>query len=224
MSDTSMNDPEAMLRRGLLQLKLYREGGGKVYETVELERFVSSARLFLDELERWNRRISLISGDRRDIILRHLLDSLSVYPHLRSLGAHRIADVGSGNGFPALALALLDRKLRIDLVERSSRKAAYLRDMVGRLGLGGELRVLEEDLQQVSLRYPLVISRALMPLHRAVPLMRRLLEPGGTIYIFAGRKEKLEWELQNLNLPRKEEQVEILSLAVPFLDEERNLC
>ena len=58
----------------------------------------------LDELTRWNRTYNLTAVTaRHEMITHHLLDSLSVTPHLHGV---RIADVGTGAGFPGLPLAL----------------------------------------------------------------------------------------------------------------------
>ena len=60
----------------------------------------------LDELERWNKTYNLTAiGSREEMITHHLLDSLSIHTDLCGT---RIADVGTGAGFPGLPLAIVN--------------------------------------------------------------------------------------------------------------------
>ena len=84
---------------------LENAGGGRRELGIALEPGQSAALLRLTaELRDWNERFNL-TGDHRpvDMMRKHLLDSLSVQPYLRG---KRIADVGTGAGFPGLPLAI----------------------------------------------------------------------------------------------------------------------
>lgn len=187
--------------------------------------FFHSIELFLNELEMWNRRVRLISGSRRDIIIRHLLDSLAAYPLLRRLGVTEIADVGSGNGFPAIPFALLDSSLHIAMVERGGKKSAFLRNMVGLLQLRDRVEVLEKDVKLLDRKYPLVMSRAFMPMSRAVPLLRSTVGKNATLFFFAGTQNTIQAELDKLAIRMPELSApHITSLEVPYLDEQRHIC
>lgn len=232
---------------------------------------------FLDELEMWNRRVRLVSGDRRDIVVRHLLDSLAVYPVINevirdlaeetsgsrsivrptdpvrptgSVGtvgpatpgedvgsagpvssgeapgeAVEIADIGSGNGFPAIPLALLDGSLRFQLVERSGKKAAFLRNAVGVLGLGGRVEILDRDVREVDRQFLFVLSRAFMPVSTAVPLMRATVGREAVLLFYAGRRSTVDEELHKLEEHSGETvEAKVLPVEVPFLSEERHVC
>lgn len=217
-----------LLRSGLEQLEL--PDGPEELEWYER---------YIRELQLWNRRVRLISGSPRDIVIRHILDSLAPWKLLRRemerlSGAKgssdvSIADVGSGNGFPALVLAGLSaRKLlppaHYYLVERGAKKAAFLRSTAGLLGLYETVRVEETDVRQLQRRVDLVVSRAFMPLGDAVPLLVPLLGTAqGPILFYAGRRQTIETEIARLaNLHKFEYENE--PVCVPFLDEERHLC
>ena len=67
--------------------------------------------IFLEELERWNRRYGFVAqrGPEagRQLIVRHVLDSLSAWKKISAIVQRRqIADVGSGAGFPGIPLAV----------------------------------------------------------------------------------------------------------------------
>jgi 16S rRNA (guanine527-N7)-methyltransferase len=88
-------------------------------------------------------------------------------------------DVGTGAGAPGLAMAVMDPTLRMDLVEPSAKRVAFLRQVVGRLGLG-QVRVhcaRVEDLQ-ISLADDVVSRATWAPeswLAHGMPLTRRRL-------------------------------------------------
>ncbi len=84
-------------------------------------------RVYLDLLEKWNRRINLVGPDSLiDPWRRHFLDSAQLIPLLPQ-GNPVVADLGSGAGFPGLVLAIMT-PARVHLVESNARKCAFLRE------------------------------------------------------------------------------------------------
>src|ERR1700674_3804361 len=68
----------------------------------------------VDELELGNAQFNLTAiRDRPGMLRKHVLDSLTLQPHLRG---DAIADVGTGAGFPGMALAIADPKRRFTLI------------------------------------------------------------------------------------------------------------
>jgi 16S rRNA (guanine527-N7)-methyltransferase len=173
------------------------------------------------ELERWNRRYGFVKASGRDLVVRHFLDCLAGLPVLAGLSPRRtVLDVGSGAGFPGLPLALFLEDSQVTLLERSSRKAAFLANVIALLGLGN-VRVLESDLRALKERFDLVTFRAWSPLERELPGLRRVLTQGGAIAAYKGRRERIDEELAQAGLAKGE--AEVVTLEVPFLEEERHL-
>src|SRR5277367_5023795 len=86
----------------------------------------------VDELERGNAQFNLTAiRDRPGMLRKHVLDSLSVQPYLRG---NRVADVGTGAGFPGLALALVNPERRFALIEATAKKARFVEQTVTRIG------------------------------------------------------------------------------------------
>jgi 16S rRNA (guanine527-N7)-methyltransferase len=116
-------------------------------------------------------------------MIRHFLDSLALVrrlPVASDLAAPTLVDVGSGAGLPGAVCALMRPDLRVTLVERISKKAAFLLTLRRELGLHYD--VLADDATKLQGRFGIVCSRAALPLERWLPLAAKLVEPGGLVF------------------------------------------
>src|SRR5688572_454286 len=78
----------------------------------------------LDELDDWNERMNLTAiRERSQQITKHLLDSLSIQPHLRG---ERVLDVGTGAGFPGLPLAIVNPERQFTLLDSTAKKLKFI--------------------------------------------------------------------------------------------------
>ena len=126
----------------------------------------------------WNGAYSLVS--RRDasrLETRHIADSLSLVPWVE--GA-RLGDVGSGAGFPGIPLAIAGPHWQVTLVERSTRKARFLQQVLIELEIENA-EVVEEDARQFDPDRPFdtVTARAVAKPGVAWEIVRPLLRPQG---------------------------------------------
>jgi 16S rRNA (guanine527-N7)-methyltransferase len=182
--------------------------------------------LFIDELIRWNRRTNLIgTSDREQIIVRHVLDSLTVYPLVQSKNGS-ILDLGAGAGFPSLPLSILDPSLCIAAVERRSRRAAFLRAMAAALGLDN-LRVMERDVRELRETFDIVLARAVGELSVLYTLAARVVKEGSVIIAYKGRLSEIDREMKGLQEKvqgKQEYNIRVQRVQVPHLsEEERNI-
>jgi 16S rRNA (guanine527-N7)-methyltransferase len=118
--------PRAALDRGLGEMELALPAGAhaKLLEYVAL-------------IVKWNRTYNLTAiRDPLAMVTHHLLDSLSVLPHLPLAAQARLADAGSGAGLPGIPLAIAQPGWRVALAESSQKKAAFLRQAAIELSLG----------------------------------------------------------------------------------------
>jgi 16S rRNA (guanine527-N7)-methyltransferase len=211
---TAPEDWRDALRRGLELLEVPEPG--------EAFRRLSA---YLDELERWNPRFGLVKyADRRELVVKHVLDSLAGWTAVRDLAAGgSVLDVGSGAGFPGIPLACALPGLSFTLLERMERRASFLAACAVLLGLP-RVAVRREDLAAAAGRFDAVTFRAVAPLGRFL----RDLAAGGVawagIAAYKGRAARAREEVEEarregaLVLP-----AEVRAVAVPFLDEERCL-
>jgi 16S rRNA (guanine527-N7)-methyltransferase len=124
----------------------------------------------------------------------HVADSLVALdvPAVRTV--HRMADLGSGGGFPGLALAIALPSARVALVESVGRKCAFLAAAVADLGLGNVevVNARAEAWEEGRGAHDLVVARALAALPVLVEYAAPLLELGGWLVAWKGRLETAE--------------------------------
>ncbi len=140
---------------------------------------------YLELLTRWNRSFNL-TGTRApgEIVTRHLLDSLSVIPHLRG---QRVLDAGTGAGLPGLVLAIARPELHFTLLDSALKKTRFCIQAAAELALNNVSVIRERiDAYQPERRFSSLISRAFQSAPELMASAARLLEPGGLILIMKG--------------------------------------
>jgi 16S rRNA (guanine527-N7)-methyltransferase len=137
---------------------------------------------FADLLRRWQSAVNLIAASTvPNLWTRHIADSLQILDH--APGARRWMDLGSGAGFPGLviAIALADRPgAMVDLVERDSRKAAFLREAARTADAPVKVHAkrVEDVVQHIDNQIEIVTARALAPMPELILLCEPLLAKG----------------------------------------------
>jgi 16S rRNA (guanine527-N7)-methyltransferase len=91
---------------------------------------VSQVQRYIGCLVFWNQRVSLTSvTNLTEILERHFAESMIGAPLIDQPDG-RLADVGSGPGFPGLALKIILPKLQVFLIERDTKKSAFLNEVI----------------------------------------------------------------------------------------------
>lgn len=143
---------------------------------------------YLCELKKWNKAINLTSiHDDEEILAKHFVDSIACLKVIEKEGQCDVFDVGSGAGFPGLPLKLMCPDLGLELLEPSEKKGAFLRYMVGSLGLQG-VTVSTSKLQQYASRvsrraFNYIVVRA-FKVDESGQLLADLLKPGGKVILY----------------------------------------
>jgi 16S rRNA (guanine527-N7)-methyltransferase len=123
--------------------------------------------------------------DPAEAVGRHVADSLSALPLPYVAGAARIADLGSGAGWPGLALAAALPDAQVWLVESAIRHCRYLERAVEVGGLAN-VTVVHARIEEWAGEHDLVTARALAALPVLVEYAAPLLELGGHFVAWKG--------------------------------------
>jgi 16S rRNA (guanine527-N7)-methyltransferase len=216
------------LAAGLEQLR--KDGRVEALLAPRLDTIALLLERYIAEIELFNPAYGLVNvKNRRDLVVRHILDSLAALGVLFGEDrTRRIADVGSGAGLPGIPLAITLPRASFTLIERTGRRAGFLRNTVAVLALPNAA-VEEAEMEKAAPgRFDLVVFRAFRPLEP--PILKgllRLLAEGGVLAAWKGRRSAVEEELGRLEaaglLSSRGLRREILPVKVPFLEEERHL-
>ncbi len=144
---------------------------------------------FLEELEKWNKKINLVSyKEQNELIRRHLLDSLYfIHPitYLK-LKPKVILDVGSGAGFPGIPLSIVFNDINFLLVEIRKKRAMFLEHIKRLLGLHNVL-VKNLDIRLVKEIPDIIVCRAFTSLDKIEEILLPFLEKGTKIIVSRGK-------------------------------------
>jgi 16S rRNA (guanine527-N7)-methyltransferase len=153
---------------------------------------------YIDILQRWNARINLTAiRDEEEIVTRHFGESLFAARHLfprcsfvpSAVSGLRLADVGSGAGFPGIPIRLWAPGVSLTLIESNQKKATFLKEVTRALTL---MDVNVQTSRAESLTgesFDVVTLRAVERFESILPVAARLVAPGGDLALLIGQTQ-----------------------------------
>ena len=203
-------DVEELLKRGLKEL-------GAVPAIDQSNAFIT----YLSELKKWNKAYNLTGLNKdEDIIIKHFFDSLlylKAIPH----GEIKVADVGSGAGFPGIPIKIIRPEIEMYLIEPSRKKSAFLKHIIRQLGLK-RIEVIERRIEEVKVNQEfsslvdVAVTRALFSIKDFLKKASHIVRQDGTLILNKG--PKVQEEIKMLGNIIK---YDILTLGLPFSDIKR---
>jgi 16S rRNA (guanine527-N7)-methyltransferase len=195
-----------LLKKGL-------EESGFIPSNDQLSAFMT----YLSELKKWNKAYNLTGLKKdEDIIIKHFLDSL-LYLRAMPGGETKIADAGSGAGFPGIPLKIMRPDSEMYLIDPSQKKTAFLRHIIRQIALE-KIEVLESRIEEVKVNRDLplpadiAVTRALFDVKEFIKKAAHIVKQNGTLILNKGPKVKgelkrlrgVDYELQTVTLPLTE--------------------
>ncbi len=160
------------------------EAGSDRWEDVVCERMEG----YIEEIARWGERVHLVGrGNLEENICRQVVESTLLLEYsegitedgMRSGNIYRVADVGTGAGFPGVVWKILEPAIEITLFEKKRKKQIFLERFIAGRGIGG-IRVEGIELTAgYGERFGLVVSKAAGELGKMLPLAGSILNGGG---------------------------------------------
>ena len=166
----------------------------------QCDKFVAYYALLLD----WNKRMNLTAiTEPQDVAQKHFLDSLAAAPYLPQ-GA-RVADIGTGAGFPGVPLLIVRPDLHMTLVDSLQKRLTFLQEVQKTLGFSAEIvhARAEEFGREPKYRaaFDATVSRAVAALPVLLELTVPCLKVGGQSICYKGAaQEELDGAKRALHL------------------------
>ncbi len=171
-------------------------------------------------LDKWNKTYNLTAiRDPRDMVFRHIIDSLSIVPHVVG---NNVLDVGSGPGLPGIVLAVMNPAGKYTTLDSNGKKTRFM--------LQAKLDLQLDNLEVVNARveafttkqtFDAITSRAFTSLVNMVEGTKHLLSPSGVYLAMKGLYP--DEELKELMDRQEIELVGCEPLHVPGTDGDRHL-
>ncbi|MDP3296881.1 MAG: 16S rRNA (guanine(527)-N(7))-methyltransferase RsmG [Thermodesulfovibrionia bacterium] len=218
--------PEELLKKGLNEL-------GFLYSEDQIDTFMT----FLHELKKWNRVYSLTAlKTDEDIIIKHFLDSILYLKALEEIASPRhtgarndrreglkIADAGTGAGFPGIPIKIIKPELDMTLIESSRKKSVFLRHIIRILKLNG-ISVLNDRIESLGKRYEktydVIVSRATFKIRDFLKKACPYIKEDGWLVLSKGPKVSEETNFLD-EVHRQSVMKEVITL--PFIKAKRTL-
>ena len=163
---------------------------------------------YQDALVLWNKAYNLTAiRDPKEMLVKHLLDSLSI---LKDLPKGRLLDIGTGGGMPGMIIALCQPERQCVLLDSNGKKIRFLKQFIADLKLTNVIH----DLGQ----FDVITSRAFASLTDFINASKPYMHQDSIIASMKGLFPHDEVEAF-----KNEFSCDIIALKVPRLDEQRHL-
>jgi 16S rRNA (guanine527-N7)-methyltransferase len=193
------------------------------YGATASARLCDQIRIYVDLLLRWNQRTSLTTvTDPEGIVRFHFGESLLAVTAV-PIRHGRLADVGSGAGFPAVPIRMVSEDLNVILIESNQKKATFLSEIVRELQLANvdvrRSRMEEIDFSRDTVDF--VTARAIGIDDEFLDWSRKALNPDGSVVLWLGEESAREVSLDaswkwadSIRIPQSERRVVLHGLRI----------
>ena len=182
---------------------------------------------YMNMLVEWNNNINLTAiTEPNDVIIKHFIDSLTAYKYMKNAS---IIDVGTGAGFPGIPLKIVDKDIKITLLDSLNKRINFLNEVIEKLKLENVKTIhgrVEEIARNKEYResFDIAVSRAVAPLNVLLEYMIPLVKVGGRCICMKGSNVEEEISQSANALKRLNAEIEdIEGFELPGTDIKRNI-
>ncbi len=156
--------------------------------------------IYKDLLLEWNKNINLTAiTDEKEIVIKHFLDSLSVFPAFDFYNKLKVIDVGTGAGFPGIPIAIASQNCHVTLLDSLNKRVSFLKEVCEALALTNvaTFHGRAEDFGQnkdFREKFDVCVSRAVASLPMLCEFCLPFVQVGG--YFLALKGPNMEDELK----------------------------
>ena len=173
---------------------------------------------YIDLLKKWNSAYNLLGANEiPDLVSRHILDSLSINPHIEG---NLIADIGAGAGLPGIPLAILNPDKHFVLIDSNGKKTRFMFQAKIQLGLDNiTIENCRIEHYQSKQQIDMVMCRAFSTLAAALAMLQPIFSDSCRLLAMKGH-----YPLDEIaQLPEGFKLTKSIKLEVPGRESQRHL-
>lgn len=177
---------------------------------------IARALAYAELLLKWNQTTNLTAiRTLEGVVDKHFLDSFAI---VGEVYGSTVIDLGSGTGFPGIAVAIARPDVKIVLLDAKDKKVQFLRHAIATLGFAN-VRVIHQRIQELSpeSEFDTVLARGLGSVSAIAELALPLLSPGGCVIAMKGK-----YPAEEISALKTPCQLLVKKLDVPYLVGERH--
>ncbi len=179
------------------------------------EKLIEYASLVID----YNKNVNITGAKTtEDFFNDHIADCLLALDIFADYD--NIIDIGSGSGLPSIPLAIVFNDKRFTLCESKNKKAEFLRLAKDKLELNN-IEVKCVNAYEIKEKYDTITSRAFSDIATLLKIFNKLKTKNSKLVLYKGKREKIEEELKEANIPKNKYNIEIKKLESK--DKERHI-
>ncbi|HOT58250.1 MAG TPA: 16S rRNA (guanine(527)-N(7))-methyltransferase RsmG [Spirochaetales bacterium] len=180
---------------------------------------------YAELIEAGNHYHSFVAASGRDLVVKHILDSLApvnIFTNLIAANRYNtIGDFGTGAGLPGIPLALTFPDIHFTLIDRMTKRIQFLESVIAKLSINN-VTVLETQAEHCKMQFDIVTFRAFHPFeYKLFKKLFKLCTPNGVIAAYKGKQDRVHSEI--IEIANLMESYTVKPLTVPYLNEERCL-
>ena len=155
-------------------------------DDIKIQQFYEYMNLLIE----WNKKINLTAiTEPEDIILKHFIDSLTISKYVN--GKEKIADIGTGAGFPGIPIKIINPNVEMFLIDSLNKRIKFLEEVITRENLKNvyAIHARAEEIghnKEYREKFDIVTSRAVARLNVLLEYMMPLLKIGGKCICLKG--------------------------------------
>ncbi len=185
----------------------------------QLAKFDRFYQLLIEENEKYN--LTAIT-EKQDVYIKHFIDSILIEKLSFDFKDKHMIDIGTGAGFPALPLKIMNDSLKITGLDALNKRISFIEMVCRELGLKDVACIhgrAEDFGQMIKYResYDFAVSRAVAELRLLLELVMPFVKVGGYFLAYKSLKTKTELdEAQNALKLMKSELIDIVAFELPY--------
>ena len=160
---------------------------------------VKNIHLFINEALLFNNKHNIFVREGFDDVLNK--DIIDCIPLIKKIKNNtKILDLGSGGGFPGILIAILKANCEIHLVEKTQKKAYFLKKMKDMLKLKNTEVINKKLLSKNNIGfYDVITARAFSSTQNIIEITQNNIKTGSRYLLLKGREEKIKEELHSVD-------------------------